>query len=276
MAMLRQKTKAKKAQLEASAAAADAKRAAAESAAAVRDLAQALVVQVKQLGLDERAGEAVGRIKATDAYTKAQARADELSKRVAESDVVTVGRESAARRTAATLAALGTWLATGERGKRLGIAQSRRSGLAWVMGLAGVGIGYAAGILTAPKDGRQIREQLFSGGSTSGGDFDNVAGPIGQEWDDFASRDTRAGVTTEPRPGDETPPFERPLADKVRTRLGEDPRTADLPSLNINVVDGTVVVRGAVPDSADQDAIRDVITGVEGVQDVDMKLGSTI
>ena len=59
-------------------------------------------------------------------------------------------------------------------------------------------------------------------------------------------------------------------------RLGEDPRTADLPSLNINVVDGTVVVRGAVPDSADQDAIRDVITGVEGVQNVDMKLGSSI
>jgi hypothetical protein len=273
MAMLRQKTKAKKAQLEASVAAADAKRAAAESAAAVRDLAQALLAQVRQLGLEERAGEAVGRIKATDAYTKAQAKADELGKRVAESDVVTVGRESAARRTAATLAALGTWLATGERGKRLGIARSRRSGLAWVMGLAGVGIGYAAGVLTAPKDGRQIRQQLFSGGSTG---VDNVAGPIGQEWDEFASGEARAGASAEPRHDVVTPPFERPLADKVRTRLGEDPRTADLPSLNINVVDGTVVVRGAVPDSADQDAIRDVIIGVEGVQDVDMKLGSTI
>jgi hypothetical protein len=274
MAMLRQKTKAKKAQLEANVAAADAKRAAAESAAAVRDLAQALLAQVRQLGLDEKAGDAVGRIKATDAYTKAQAKADELGKRVAESDVVTVGRESAARRTAATLAALGTWLATGDRGKRLGIAQSRRRGLAWVVGLAGVGVGYAAGVLTAPKEGRQIREQLMSRGDS--GQFDNVAGPIGQEWDDFASRETRAGAAAEPRPEDVTPPFERPLADKVRTRLGEDPRTADLPSLNINVVDGTVVVRGAVPDTIDQDAIRDVISNVEGVKDVDLKLGSTI
>jgi BON domain len=255
MAVLRQKTKAKKAQLEANAAAVDARRAAAESAAAVRDLAQALMAQVRQLGIEEKASEAVGRIKASDAYGKAQAKADELGKRVSESDAVTVGRESAARRTAATLAALGTWLATGERGKRLGIAQSRRRGVAWVTGLAGVGVGYAVGVLTAPKEGRQIREQLMNRG---GGDFDNVAGRIGQEWDDI------------------TPPFERPLADKVRTRLGEDPRTSDLPSLNINVVDGTVVVRGSVPDTTDRDAIHDVISSVEGVQNVDLKLGSTI
>ncbi|HSK98489.1 MAG TPA: BON domain-containing protein [Euzebyales bacterium] len=255
MAVLRQKTKAKKAQLEANAAAADARRAAAESAAAVRDLAQALVAQVRELGIEEKASEAVERIKASEAYGRAQAKADELGKRVAESDAVTVGRENAARRTAATLAALGTWLATGERGKRLGIAQSRRRGVAWVTGLAGVGIGYAVGVLTAPKEGREIREQLMNRGG--GGEFDNVAGRIG-EWDDT------------------TPPFERPLADQVRTRLGEDPRTSDLPSLNINVVDGTVVVRGSVPDTTDHDAIRDVIFGVEGVQNVDLKLGSAI
>lgn len=256
MALLRQKTKAKKAELEASAAAADARRAAAESAAAVRDLAQALVAQVRQLGLDEKAGEAMGRIKASETYGKAQAKADELSKRVAESDAVTVGRESAARRTAEMLVSLGTWLATGERGKRLGIARSGRRGLSWVMGLVGVGVGYAAGVLTAPKEGRQIREQLMS--RRGGEGFDNVAGRIGQEWEDT------------------TPPFERPLEDKVRTRLGEDPRTSHLPSLNINVVDGTVVVRGSVPESADRDAIQDVITGVEGVQNVDLKLGSTL
>jgi hypothetical protein len=36
------------------------------------------------------------------------------------------------------------------------------------------------------------------------------------------------------------------------------------------------VVRGSVPESADRDAIQDVITGVEGVQNVDLKLGSTL
>jgi gas vesicle protein len=255
MTVLRQKTQARKAALEASAAAADARRAAQESAAAVRELAQALMAQVRQLGLDEKTSEAVERLKASDTYNKAQAKADELGKRVAESDAVAVGRETASRRTAQALTGLGTWLATGDRGKRLGISRSKGAGIGWVMGAVGVGVGYAAGVLTAPKEGRQMREQLISRGGDA---FDNVAGRIGQDWDDT------------------TPPFERPLADKVRTRLGEDPRTADLPSLNINVVDGTVVVRGSVPDGADQGTIADVISGVEGVDDVDIKLGTAI
>lgn len=255
MTVLRQKTKAKKAALEANAAAADARRAAQESAAAVRDLAQALMAQVKQLGLDEKTSDAIDRVRSSDAYHKAQAKADELGKRVAESDALAAGRDTASRRTAQALTGLGAWLATGERGKRLGIARSGRSGIGWVMGAVGVGVGYAAGILTAPKEGRETREQLISRGGDA---FGTVAGRIGQEWDDT------------------TPPFERPLADKVRTRLGEDPRTADLPSLNINVVDGTVVVRGNVPDIADQGAIADVISSVEGVDDVDIKLGTAI
>ena len=255
MTALRQKTKAKKAALEASAAAADARRAAQESAAAIRDLAHALMAQVRQLGLDEKTSDAVERLRASDAYHKAQAKADELGRRVAENETVAASRETASRRTAQALTGLGAWLATGDRGKRLGISQSRRSGLAWVMGAIGVGVGYAAGVLTAPKEGRQMREQLVS---RSGDAFGGVAGRIGQDWDDT------------------TPPFERPLADKVRTRLGEDPRTADLPSLNINVVNGTVVVRGSVPDTADQGAIADVISSVEGVDDVDIKLGTAI
>jgi gas vesicle protein len=256
MTVLRQKTKAKKAALEANAAAADARRAAQESAAAVRDLAQALVAQVRQLGIEEKTSEAVERLKGTEAYHKAQAKADELGRRVAESDAVSTGRENASRRTAQALTGLGAWLATGERGKRLGISRSRRAGgIGWIMGVIGVGVGYAAGVLTAPKEGREIREKLISRGGDA---FGSVAGRIGQDWDDT------------------TPPFERPLADKVRTRLGEDPRTADLPSLNINVVNGTVVVRGSVPDNADQGAIADVISSVEGVDDVDIKLGTAI
>jgi gas vesicle protein len=259
MAVLRQKTKAKKAELEARAAAAEARRAAHDSAEAVRDLAQALMTQFKQLGLDEKTGEAIQKLRSSEAYGKAQAKADELSKRVADSDAMTVGRESAARTTAQALAGLGAWLATGDRGKRLGISNSKRRGGGWVFGLLGVGAGYAIGLLTAPKQGREFREELVSraGGNSSG---DNVAGPIGQEW----GRD------------DATPPFERPLADKVRTRLGEDPRTSHLPKLNINVVGSTVVVRGAVPEDADRGAIQDVISGVEGVEGVDMELGSSI
>lgn len=254
MAVLRKKTKAKKAQLEASAAAAEARRAAQDSAAAIRDLAQALLTQIKDLGLDEKTSEAVKKVKSTDAYTRAQAKASDVSKRVADSDAVTVGRESAGRRATAAAAGLGSWLATGRRGEALGIAPARRSGLSWFFALLGVGVGYGIGILTAPKEGREIRDQLVSRGQP-----ERWNGPVGQIDGDQ---------------GTLAPAGDPQLADKVRTRLGEDPRTADLPSLNINVVDGTVVVRGALPGDADEDAIRDVVGSVEGVRDVDMEIGS--
>jgi hypothetical protein len=258
MAMLRQKTRAKKAEVEARAAAAEARRAAHDSAEAVRDLAQALMAQFKQLGLDEKTSEAIEKLRSSEAYHKAQAKADELSKRVADSDAMTVGRESAARTTTQALTGLGAWLAMGERGKRLGIGPAKRRGGGWVFGLLGVGLGYAIGLLTAPKEGSEFREELAARVGSGTGD-DNVAGSIGQEWG-----------------GDSTPPFQRPLADKVRTRLGEDPRTSQLPKLNINVVGSTVVVRGAVPEDADRRAIEDVVAGVEGVEGVDIELGSSI
>lgn len=254
MALLRQKTKAKKAQLEASAAAAEARRAAQESAAAVRDLAQALVAQVRQMGLDEKTADALERVRSSETYGKAQTKAAELGKRVTDSDAYTSARQDTARRTSTALAGLGTWLATGGRGEKLGITTSKRRGGGWLFALLGVGLGYAIGILTAPKQGREIRDQIASRGGQRG---DRASTRMGQDWDGL------------------TPPSESLLADKVRTRLGEDPRTSDLSGLNVDVVEGVVVVRGAMPESGDEAALRDVVTSVEGVQDVDLRLGST-
>jgi hypothetical protein len=253
MAVLRKKSKAKKAQREAAAAAEEARRAAQESVIAIRDLAQALLTQVKELGLDEKAAEAVEKVKATEAYGRAQAKASDVSRRVAESDAVTVGKENATRTATAAAAGLGSWLATGRRGEALGIAPAKRGGVGWIFALLGVGIGYAIGILTAPKGGREMRDQLVNRGP------ERWNGPVG-------TIDGDAGVVA--------PAGDPQLADRVRTRLGEDPRTADLPSLNINVVNGTVVVRGPSSDEADEGAIREVVSSVEGVHDVDMELGS--
>ncbi len=254
MAALRKKAKAKKAQLEAAAAAAEARRAAQESLAAVRDLAQALIVQIEELGLDEKMAETVERIRSTETYGRAEAAVGDLSKRLAESERIAVGRQNAAKKTAAAAAGLGTWLATGRRGEALGISSARgRAGSGWFFALLGVGIGYAIGILTAPKEGREIRSQIANRGA-------------GDTWDGPGNRaDGDAGVLA--------PAGDPQLADKVRTRLGEDPRTADLPSLNINVVDGRVVVRGPQSDESDESAIRDVVAGVDGVRDVEMELG---
>lgn len=277
MAVLRQKTKAKKAEVRAKSAAADARRAADDSVKAVRDVAQALTAQLGQLGLEDKANDAVERVRNADGYDRAQARvadatgkaqarasemsnraqrrASDVSRRVADSDAMTVGREATAEKSAAALAALGSWLSTGERAKQLGIGPARRGRRGWFWALVGVGVGYAIGVLTAPRQGREMREQLVN--RAGGGADDNGVGHVGQ------------------RDLDGAPVFERPLADRVRTRLGEDPRTSDLPSLNLNVVDGIVVVRGALPDDADPEAVRAVIGDVEGVDEVDLQLGST-
>lgn len=251
MALLKSKAKARKADLEASAAAAEARRAAQDAVDAARELATALGGQVRDLGIDERAGDAVERIRSSEKVRRAQERAGEVGRLVADSDRVAKGRESAAKTTATTLAGLGTWLASGDRGQKLGIAPKRRRRVGLLWALVGVGLGYAIGVLTAPRQGSEIREQIVSRGSNGLGRHPG-------------SRDL-----------DGAPVFERPLADKVRTRLGEDPRTADLSGLHLNVVDGTVVVRGALPDDADTDAVRDVITGVEGVDGVDFQLDTT-
>lgn len=255
MAVLRKKTKATKAQFEASAAATEARRAAQESAVAIRELAQALAIQIKELGLDEKAAETVARVKSSDAYGKAQAKASEVGRKVADNESLAAASENAAMKSAAALTGLGTWLASGPRGDKLGITTAKqRKGSGWPLALLGIGVGYGIGILTAPREGRELRSQLAQRGS--------------QQWNGDG------GVASiEGDPGVLAPSGDPVLADKVRTRLGEDPRTSDLPSLNINVVDGTVVVRG--PADVDESAVREVVSSVDGVTAVELELGST-
>jgi hypothetical protein len=65
-----------------------------------------------------------------------------------------------------------------------------------------------------------------------------------------------------------------PLADAIRAQLTNDPRTAGLPDLQVNVADGTVFVRGTVPSDFDEEALREVIERVPGVEDVDLQVRS--
>lgn len=254
MGRLRAKTKAKAAELEAKKAAADTKKAAQESAAAVRDLATALLQQVKQLHLDEKAQGAVKRVRSTDAFDKALATADELGRRLRDWEALQSGREVAQRTTTQALSGLGAWLASGRRAERLGIEPADRKRRGWLVGLAGLGLGYVIGALSAPKRVVELRHEIGRRGGAVADDLRARAEAVGEETMDLA-----AGA----------PP---PLADQVRNRLSEDPRTSDLGELNINVADNTVFVRGSVPMSADHEAIREVIASVEGVEDVDLQI----
>ena len=55
---------------------------------------------------------------------------------------------------------------------------------------------------------------------------------------------------------------------RIRTRIGEDPRTADLPSLNVEVNDGVAELRGPAPSEEAKQAAGEIAQETEGVREV--------
>lgn len=239
--------------------------------------------------LAERAAEMAERLRASDAYGKALERSGELAATARQrgtsaataargalaeagvdakvADLLEILRDSenlaeARERSRAVadsaLTGLGAWLGSGSIGKQLGVQRRRRRWPAWVLGILGVAAGYAIGVLTAPKRGPELRDDWSAASAATMSTATKAADRVAQDTADVSA-----------------PAAQKPLADRVRTRLGEDPRTADLPKLNVNVVEGTVFVRGAVSSDVDAEVVRGVIADVEGVTDVDMQLTTT-
>lgn len=55
---------------------------------------------------------------------------------------------------------------------------------------------------------------------------------------------------------------------RIRTSLGEDPRTADVPHPNISVIGGVAELRGAVASEGTKDAVEEIARETEGVASV--------
>jgi hypothetical protein len=55
---------------------------------------------------------------------------------------------------------------------------------------------------------------------------------------------------------------------RVRTSIGEDPRTMDLPRVNVEVNDGVAELRGTAPSEDAKSAAGEIASGVEGVREV--------
>lgn len=142
--------------------------------------------------------------------------------------------------TEASLEALGEWLTSSKTGKRLGnkMGVQRKSRLRFLAATAiGVAAGFAIARLVQPK-------------------------PLPELTDEFTMSANRI----------DAPAAGTALVDSIRAALDGDPRTTRLEELTINVAEGTVFVRGAVPEDADRDAISEVIGRVPGVTDVDLQL----
>jgi hypothetical protein len=58
------------------------------------------------------------------------------------------------------------------------------------------------------------------------------------------------------------------LEQRIRTNLGEDPRTAELPRVNVDVIDGVAELRGVAPSEDAKLAAGEIAQAVEGVREV--------
>jgi hypothetical protein len=58
------------------------------------------------------------------------------------------------------------------------------------------------------------------------------------------------------------------LEQRIRTQIGEDPRTAEMPRVNVEVNDGIAELRGSAPSEDAKLAASEIAQGVEGVREV--------
>jgi hypothetical protein len=216
----------------------------AELEAKAAEIAATTRSRIKDSGLDDLATDMVSRVR--DAALALQA-----------SDAAQHAAEAAREATDKTLEKVGEWLGDtpmAEKltdtpmGERMGLSSPPRKRSWWALALiAGAA---AAGAAVAVLRGREEAEDPWSG-------------------EEFAGQ----APTAPPFTSSVAPTSaDRPLEERVREALGQDARTAGIPRLNVNVVEGTVFVRGAVGADVDQDVLRTVIEGVEGVSDVDLQV----
>jgi hypothetical protein len=64
------------------------------------------------------------------------------------------------------------------------------------------------------------------------------------------------------------PEQQEDVEQRIRTSLGEDPRTMDMPRVNVEVNDGVAELRGTAPSEDAKTAAGEIASGIEGVREV--------
>ena len=64
------------------------------------------------------------------------------------------------------------------------------------------------------------------------------------------------------------PEQQEDVEQRIRTRIGEDPRTMDMPRVNVEVNDGVAELRGTAPSEEVKAAAGEIASGTEGVREV--------
>ncbi|MGF1471538.1 MAG: BON domain-containing protein [Rubrobacteraceae bacterium] len=146
-----------------------------------------------------------------------------------------------------------------------------------LLAVIGLSIGALAGRLLGSKEAEQ--DGPPTGGSASGssstatpeqqssGSGGREPGTVPQQAHSDPSSGPLVGTSHEAKKegvSEDQPEIEQ----RIRTSIGEDERTRDMPSPNIEVVDGVVELRGEAPSEEAKEAAGEIAAGAEGVSEV--------
>lgn len=132
--------------------------------------------------------------------------------------------------------------------------------------LVGLTLGGAAVVLLlvrrARRGGPQSEDTAPSASPSASGPS-NPEDAAGQRAE--GARASRAPVPDEASRSRRDASGEGGMEDRIRARVGQDPRTKDLPPPSIKVEDGMVWIEGRVPTPEAREALTEVVGDIEGV-----------
>jgi BON domain len=153
-----------------------------------------------------------------------------------------------------------------------------------------IGIAIGAAIARSRKDDGTSGESSSFTGTTGQHtpDADSPAGQRGETWGSGTPTGTAGGgepqgtgaardysdPSSGPLIGEQHGPVEgvgeeqNELEQRIRTNIGEDPRTSDMPRVNVEVNDGIAELRGVAPSEDAKMAAGEIAQAVEGVREV--------
>ncbi len=133
--------------------------------------------------------------------------------------------------------------------------------------------GFAVGALVARSSSREDASSSWGSGTDIGTAPSQHQRPDDQsrtgaerEYSDPSSGPL-IGRTHRGRIGD-IPEQQEEIENRIRTRVGEDPRTLDVPHLNVEVNEGVADIRGEVHSEEEKQAVEEIANEVEGVTEV--------
>jgi len=138
--------------------------------------------------------------------------------------------------------------------------------------LLGAAAGLALGILLAPRAGRQTRDWIGQK-ARHGGKLLGRGGEFLRRRAEY-ERNRLRGIFYETKRKFSVPEYasDETVTQRVRTELGRNVKSRDIPNLAVDTFNGVVTLRGTVMNGDQMNDVLDVIYSIRGVRDIVNKL----